>query len=476
MIHSGQANAGHYYSLIKDIRTDHPSTFNKWFRFNDATVEPIELTEEMLEEECFGGTYRLKKEANNEERTRVWNAYLLIYRCIEKAKLFLPPSTPRLSARQRRRQNGNQRDSLSQLVDLVNQSEINELFPSGKPLIPSRVRNGVQEENFEFVKNRDTYCENYFQFIANLCQTCFDSSTNCSISYELCTNLVLHFLFSMYLRTHRRLRHIKLDTWLDLLNLLVNENSSSCSIFYRFLLNENHQILKSFLIDCPFDEIRHFTQVACENLFKAIFKHFQEKTDLNSMEKFIEVLSNFLEKNVVEQLKNSQSYFQLLFNLIQLDPRSIEFVFKFDLFQRLIHFLLGDNIETRRWNATQAKDFGLVHEILSTLALAYFNNHNGIVLDQHTYFRRFYFESESCRYLREICCGFQEIVSNPLTKTLLLLEKLSTNDFQFSQKLIRTIIVQANGNEFKSLFKLLEQILVSHRIDEKNKSKYFSFS
>ena len=32
----------------------------KWFKFNDTTVEEVEMTESMLEQECFGGTYKAK--------------------------------------------------------------------------------------------------------------------------------------------------------------------------------------------------------------------------------------------------------------------------------------------------------------------------------------------------------------------------------------------------------------------------------
>ncbi|CAF4519786.1 unnamed protein product, partial [Rotaria magnacalcarata] len=71
---------------------------NQWYRFNDTTVEEIQLTEQMLEEECFGGTFRVQKDTNNnsssEERIRFWNAYMLIYQCIEPTKLLPPPAIP----------------------------------------------------------------------------------------------------------------------------------------------------------------------------------------------------------------------------------------------------------------------------------------------------------------------------------------------------------------------------------------------
>ena len=93
VVHSGQANAGHYYSYIKDRKTVNgipsfvpraPTTSNnsstsgattngptssggggggvrsKWFKFNDTTVESFEMSEESLATECFGGMYKVR--------------------------------------------------------------------------------------------------------------------------------------------------------------------------------------------------------------------------------------------------------------------------------------------------------------------------------------------------------------------------------------------------------------------------------
>ena len=32
---------------------------NKWFKFNDTTVEEINMTDETLETECFGGKFKV---------------------------------------------------------------------------------------------------------------------------------------------------------------------------------------------------------------------------------------------------------------------------------------------------------------------------------------------------------------------------------------------------------------------------------
>lgn len=107
VVHSGQANAGHYYAYIKDRRdpaVTNGSSAGRWFKFNDTTVEIVEMTPQFMEAELFGGKYTAKVEKSMfflfhfcfwsityyffldssypEERERYWNAYLLFYRRI----------------------------------------------------------------------------------------------------------------------------------------------------------------------------------------------------------------------------------------------------------------------------------------------------------------------------------------------------------------------------------------------------------
>lgn len=60
-----------------------------------------------------------------------------------------------------------QRDSLSQLSELLNHGERQGLF-GGK--MPAQVQQAVREENLRFLKSRDVYCPDYYEFIYELCQ------------------------------------------------------------------------------------------------------------------------------------------------------------------------------------------------------------------------------------------------------------------------------------------------------------------
>ncbi len=59
------------------------------------------------------------------------------------------------------------RDSLSQLSELLNHGERQGLF-GGR--MPARVQQAVRDENLRFMRSRDVYCPEYYQFIFELCQ------------------------------------------------------------------------------------------------------------------------------------------------------------------------------------------------------------------------------------------------------------------------------------------------------------------
>lgn len=474
VIHSGQANAGHYYSFIKDTRGRYSNNTNQWYRFNDTSVEEIQLTEHMLEEECFGGTFRAQKDNNsnnsNDERTRFWNAYMLIYKCMEPSKLLPPPSnTNRLPTRNRRQSRTNQRDSLSQLADLVVQSEHNDFFQIKKSLIPSRVLACVKDENLEFLKNSDTYCDDYFRFIYNLCNVCFDESLsiNSSSSYELCTTLALNFLFNTHLRTHRRLRNDTLQDWVQLLARLFSTNSLSCKMFYEFVFERQENGLKLYLLDCPIYDIRQVFEQICEHVLRSSYLHNDDYNNKKNAELFIDQLILLLDKSVVEQIKHSQAYFQLICSYATMNQFAIEYLIQRNTSVRLMRFLLGDNIDSRRWNSGQAKELGIIHEIISILALfcssideSQQKDYVEIINEMNIYFSAQWIN----RYSKEICYAFQEVSTGQLIRTLELMETLAKDNQAFSECLIRNILLsisQAHTNDLKSLFKLLSHILVS---------------
>ena len=99
-----------------------------------------------------------------------------------------------------------------------------------------------------------------------------------------------------------------------------------------------------------------------------------------------------------------------------------------------MNFLLGENIDSRRWNSGQAKEFAIIHEIIASLALACINDQELQIKNQ----MNIYFQGKwTNRYLKEICYAFQEISPSQLTLTIQLMETLTYNNDTFQNRLYK---------------------------------------
>lgn len=80
VIHSGSAEGGHYYSIIKERNTSSKQC-GLWFEFNDSVVSLFNESE--LESKCFGTQISSTKEESEAYGT---SAYMLFYEKIKKEK------------------------------------------------------------------------------------------------------------------------------------------------------------------------------------------------------------------------------------------------------------------------------------------------------------------------------------------------------------------------------------------------------
>lgn len=88
LVHSGQANGGHYYSFI---RSSDENGRSDWFKFDDVDVSPWELNQETMRDCWFGGEYTAEWMINRRNRSkRCWNAYLLVFEKITSEVSSMP--------------------------------------------------------------------------------------------------------------------------------------------------------------------------------------------------------------------------------------------------------------------------------------------------------------------------------------------------------------------------------------------------
>lgn len=124
LVHAGTAEAGHYYSYIKDRE----ALNERWYEFNDTHVTPFNIAN--LRNECFGGEYENDEgimHFGDWDGSKSKNAYLLFY---EKTNL--------------------------DISNLIKPAEIQ---------VPAPIKDTIWNQNINYLKSRLFYDADYFNFI-----------------------------------------------------------------------------------------------------------------------------------------------------------------------------------------------------------------------------------------------------------------------------------------------------------------------
>lgn len=509
VVHSGQANAGHYYSYIKERRSDNQIQLGKWFKFNDTTIEEFVMNDAMLEAECFGGTYKAKVRDSSssypEIRQRYWNAYMLFYEKLEEAART--PRTPRktpnkFSFRKSDRENTpgsglkgspssqgdhhHHRDSLSQLTQLVDKGERHGLFLDK---MPARIQQVVKEENLSFMHNRDIYNDSYFSFIQRLARANM-KHMECTDYSKYAVNSILplsvNFLFNTYLRYKRKNSSVMCD-WIDFIETTVNICKEAAFWFIDFLGSDvGLSYLKPFLLECPNREVRQMFARIVEKACANYLSHGGQ-TVSPSLDRIVTHLLDMLNQDVPDNCRTCSQYFWLLSMYAQLGHKACVHLLEKNAFQKFLVFLLGpaaadmQNGDTfqRRWSPIQTQEFGSLHTAMSSLILS-----TDLVplrtCDPAQYVERasawspsdtfITMPEEICgalygagatRYLQEVVSACRE-VSGSISPFIDMLVQCSFCNETFSTAVIGHVMIQYSSvpsNELKNLSHLLQEIL-----------------
>ncbi|OON23845.1 UBA/TS-N domain protein [Opisthorchis viverrini] len=232
--------------------TDDPYT--GWYRFNDTCVEPVELTDSILEHECFGGSYKVTGNDGRscERRTRYWSAYLLFYERVdlnhaafrrtllggkaspnetwdqEASVLTSLPVEPRLRPEDGSPKHPHLRFTLNEptenessnmictqksktestelLGSPAQGNDIGTTFESGC-LMPRRVAQRIWAENWTFLRHRNVYSRDYFELIRGLCEGILEDGNSLRQEPQrglMGTRLLAHFFFTSFICLHAR--------------------------------------------------------------------------------------------------------------------------------------------------------------------------------------------------------------------------------------------------------------------------------
>ncbi|GFQ83735.1 ubiquitin carboxyl-terminal hydrolase 24 [Trichonephila clavata] len=509
LVHSGQANAGHYYSYIKERRLDSGVQLSKWFKFNDISVEEFEMNDLTIEAECFGGTYKAKvrDSANSypEIRHRYWNAYMLFYEKVDEAART--PRTPRktpnkFSFRKSEELSINktpkkqspvhhisphrQRDSLSQLTQLVDRGERHGLFLER---MPARIQQVVQDENLRFMHNCDIYNDSYFLFIRQLLFANVNIVHSPKFS-NYAVNSLLPLSVSFLLNTYLRYKKRSSDTMNELVDFIakvVNHCQEASNWFIDFLSTDTGlSYLKTYLLDCPCREVR---QVFSRLVQKGISYFLLNDGEVTSpsLHKIIVHLLDMLNHDVPDNCKSCSQYFWLLSSYAQMGHKTCNHLIQNTAFQKLLIFLLGPasadmqspDSFPRRWTPMQAQEFGALHITMASLVLSCdLTPHRTCELEDYPERSSIFSASETFlpmpqdisdalygpgapRYLQEIVSACREVSGSISVFTDMLVQCCFCNE-NFSTSIIRQIMLQYSSvpsNELKNLSYLLLEIL-----------------
>ncbi|XP_071010442.1 ubiquitin carboxyl-terminal hydrolase 24-like isoform X4 [Oncorhynchus clarkii lewisi] len=497
VVHSGQAHAGHYYSFIKDRR----SARGRWYKFNDNVVEEFDMNDETLEYECFGGEYRPKvyDQSNPypDVRRRYWNAYMLFYQRIsDQNSPVLPkksrvsamrqeaedltlsaPSSPDVSPQSSPRPPRANNDRLSVLTRLVRKGEKKGLFVEK---MPARIYQMVRDENLKFMKNRDVYNSDYFNFTLSLASV--NATKLKHPAYQAMAReslqLAVHFLFHTYLHTKKKLR-VDTEEWMATVEVLLSKSSEACHWMAQYLVGpEGREITKVCLLECGVREVRVVVAAILEKTLESAL-HFAD----SGLDSLTDALLSLLDKDVPENVKHCNQYFSLFSNFAQRGSGPCQLLLKHSAYRRMLIFLLGpnrQNNQNRRWSPAQAREFLHLHSTLALMTLhsdlnTQHTHDQGVcklnvssvpasstLLQLDTDIMASLFTHEGQPYLLEVMFAVREL-SGPLTVLIEMVTYCSFCNEPFSLgvlQLLKTQLETAPPHELKNVFQLLQELLV----------------
>lgn len=498
VVHSGQAHAGHYYSFIKDRRG---SARGRWYKFNDNVVEEFDMNDETLEYECFGGEYRPKvyDQSNPypDVRRRYWNAYMLFYQKIsdqnspvlpKKSRVSImrqeaedltlsAPSSPDVSPQSSPRPPRANNDRLTLLTRLVRKGEKKGLFVEK---MPASIYQMVRDENLRFMRNRDVYNSDYFNFslsLASVNATKLKHPDYQPMAKES-LQLAVHFLFHTYLHTKKKLR-VDTEEWMATVEVLLSKSSEACQWMVQYLVGpEGREITRVCLLECSVREVRVVVASILEKTLESAL-YFADP----GMDSLTDALLSLLDKDVPENVKNCAQYFGLFSNFAQRGCSPCQLLLKHSAYRRMLVFLLGpnrQNNQNRRWSPAQAREFLHLHSTLALITLhsdlssqrtqgpGMFKPHVSSVssstslLPLHSDIRASLFTPEGQPYLLEVMFAMREL-SGPLSLLIEMVTYCSYCNEPFSLEvlqLLKTQLESAPPHELKNVFQMLQELLV----------------
>eukprot|EP00116_Pleurobrachia_bachei_P002986 sb/3463248/ len=454
VVHSGQANAGHYYSFIRSRGS------SEWFKFNDDTVTPITMTTQTMVEECFGGEF----ESKGSTRNRYWNAYILLY---DKATEFCPPSpwkkpskpispTKRLKASRLSRIQDDvmdeNEDPVNALEELIKTGERSGMFTER---LPPLVRNSIVDSNIKLLKEKAVFNESYFGFIKKLA-TSNISASNVADYCGWNTKLLCNFFLHTYLHVTSQFHFLE-SSWEETFKTVLSSDPSAVDTFLEFISStRNQDYLVTFLLTCPKHSVR--------SKFAGLVKLALEKVEPGG-ESAVAFLGRYLAimtRDIPENNKHSEQYFNIIHHFAKLSTQSVQQL----LVGKFIPTFLGLVLSSEKWTSNQLSNFSggyyTLGLVLAQTDLGVYQDHTGsphpLCNVTSTYQSTYNFTNPSAllSHLVLVCHSVSQL---SVANTLYLLSWRNKETSLSLISYLMTSISTVQGHELKPLFTLLLSLL-----------------
>ena len=349
-IHSGFADVGHYYTLIKINNKNN----NSWYEFNDSTVSKFDIKN--LSKEAFGGFDEFFDIEN--QKTQFFpsnrNAYLLFY---EKENDFNCEKYDKINIINEEEKNENIEFD-NKINDMINKNNLkNIIFNNSyhrfilefminlfnqffeKNVFVKLINFSCRNKECEELENRlnesrmNKYGSSLNYYIKSGKIKLFYNNENNILKYEKNKDkfldyfkfLILYF-FNIFIRSKEKKFLLGI---IELIKFCLNYNPQCSTFFIEEFINAN--ILNEYLVNCPIiDNKKIFVGLIFCAMINVNHNYIPQ---IENLKKERELIENERKKNLEEFLKNNNNNNENLFSELQNNINNYdEIIFPFDNF------------------------------------------------------------------------------------------------------------------------------------------------
>lgn len=315
VIHMGTCDSGHYYSMIKDSKSD------QWYEFNDNIVRPFDVKD--LPQEAFGGEEKLNIDniGNSKEvKEKNRNAYLLFY---EREAYF--------------DENGNKIPTM-----LVGDQDRDKR--SKVESMSNKILERTKEDNFKFHTTKSIWDKDYSDYVFRLLEQISSKkeiTDKNSPVFESAKFCILFFL-TVVLRAHERAR---LPRFLREIKGLLRASKPLCSWLiesFAYL-----PIMKEFLVDCAVPDMKYFVigllKIALKNSYEEYREVQYEQFQNGAICSFVNVAIHLMYEQK-DQVKLLDKVFDLLAIFASLGSKAKIYLARKKMVGRLIFYMVPEKL------------------------------------------------------------------------------------------------------------------------------------